>query len=25
VIYTAMTKINNRNFYAIGKCTLAWR
>jgi hypothetical protein len=25
VIYTAMTRINNRNFYAIGKCSLAWR
>ncbi|HSC55510.1 MAG TPA: hypothetical protein VLC98_17910 [Phnomibacter sp.] len=25
VIYTAMTKINNKNFYAIGKCTLAWK
>lgn len=25
VIYTAMTKINNKNFYAIGKCTLAWQ
>jgi hypothetical protein len=25
VIYTAMTKVNNRNFYAVGKCTLAWQ
>ncbi|MEI6949721.1 hypothetical protein V9K67_21215 [Paraflavisolibacter sp. H34] len=25
VVYTAMTKINNRNFYAIGKCSLAWK
>jgi hypothetical protein len=25
VIYTAMMKVNNRNFYAIGKCTLAWK
>lgn len=25
VIYTAMTKINNRNFYAIGKCSLSWQ
>ncbi|MEJ6982199.1 hypothetical protein WG906_17170 [Pedobacter sp. P351] len=25
VIYTAMTKINNKNFYAIGKCSLAWK
>jgi hypothetical protein len=25
VIYTAMTKINNRNFYAIGKCAVAWQ
>lgn len=25
VIYTAMMKVNNRNFYAIGKCTLAWQ
>jgi hypothetical protein len=25
VIYTALTKVNNRNFYAIGKCSLAWR
>jgi len=24
VIYTAMTKINNKNFYAVGKCSLAW-
>lgn len=25
VIYTAMTKVNNRNFYAVGKCTLGWK
>jgi hypothetical protein len=25
VIYTAMTRINDKNFYAIGKCTLAWQ
>lgn len=25
VVYTAMTKINNKNFYAIGKCVLAWK
>lgn len=25
VVYTAMTKINNKNFYAIGKCSLAWK
>lgn len=25
VIYTARTKIGNRNFYAIGKCALAWQ
>lgn len=25
VLYTAMTKINNKPFYAIGKCTLAWK
>ncbi len=25
VIYTAMTKTNNKNFYAIGKCSLAWQ
>ena len=25
VIYTAMTKIGDRNFYAIGKCSLAWQ
>ena len=25
VVYTALTKINNKNFYAIGKCTLAWQ
>lgn len=25
VIYTAMMKVNNTNFYAIGKCTLAWQ
>ncbi|MCU7550648.1 hypothetical protein OCK74_16130 [Chitinophagaceae bacterium LB-8] len=25
VIYTAMTKVNNKNFYAIGKCSLAWQ
>lgn len=25
VIYTAVTKTNNKNFYAIGKCTLAWQ
>jgi hypothetical protein len=25
VIYTATLKNNNRNFYAIGKCTLAWQ
>lgn len=25
VIYTAMTKANNRSFYAIGKCSLAWK
>ncbi|WP_460950826.1 hypothetical protein [Spirosoma daeguense] len=25
VIYTAMTKVNNTNFYAIGKCTLVWQ
>jgi hypothetical protein len=24
VIYTAMTKVNGKNFYAIGKCSLAW-
>lgn len=24
LIYTAMMKIDDRNFYAIGKCTLAW-
>jgi hypothetical protein len=25
VIYTAMTKIKGKNFYAIGKCSLAWQ
>lgn len=25
VIYTAMTKINDKNFYAIGKCSMAWQ
>lgn len=25
VIYTAMTKIKGKNFYAIGMCTLAWQ
>jgi hypothetical protein len=25
VIYTAMTKINGKNFYAVGKCSLAWQ
>lgn len=25
VVYTAMTKVNDRNFYAIGKCSLAWK
>jgi hypothetical protein len=25
VIYTAMTKVNNKSFYAIGKCSLAWQ
>ena len=25
VVYTAAKKIDNRNFYAIGKCTLAWK
>lgn len=25
VIYTARTKINDKNFYAIGKCTLGWQ
>lgn len=25
VVYTAMTKVNNKNFYAIGKCSLAWQ
>ena len=25
VIYTALTKIGEKNFYAIGKCTLAWQ
>lgn len=25
VIYTAMTKVKDTNFYAIGKCTLAWQ
>lgn len=25
VVYTAMTKINNKNFYAVGKCSLAWQ
>ncbi|MBO9618730.1 MAG: hypothetical protein J7539_06790 [Niabella sp.] len=25
VIYTALKKINNKSFYAIGKCTLAWK
>jgi hypothetical protein len=25
VIYTAMTKLPDRNFYAVGKCSLAWR
>lgn len=24
VIYTAIVKINNKNFYAVGKCSLAW-
>ena len=24
VVYTAMMKIHNKNFYAIGKCSLAW-
>lgn len=25
VVYTAMTKIDNKNFYAVGKCTLTWQ
>lgn len=25
VIYTAMMKVNNKNFYALGKCSLAWQ
>jgi len=25
VIYTALTQIGENNFYAIGKCTLAWQ
>lgn len=25
VIYTAIVKINNKNFYAVGKCSLAWK
>jgi hypothetical protein len=25
VIYTARTKIANKNFYAVGKCSLAWQ
>lgn len=25
VIYTAMTKTDGKNFYAIGKCSLAWK
>lgn len=24
VIYTAMTKVNTRNFYAVGQCSLSW-
>ena len=25
VIYTALTKVNGTNFYAVGKCSLAWK
>ncbi|WP_114790826.1 hypothetical protein U0035_20635 [Niabella yanshanensis] len=25
VVYTAMMKVNGRNFYAIGKCSVAWK
>ena len=25
VIYTAIMKVNNRNFYPLGKCTLGWK
>jgi hypothetical protein len=25
VIYTARTKVNDKNFYAIGKCSLGWK
>jgi hypothetical protein len=25
VVYTALTKVNDRNFYAVGKCSLAWK
>jgi hypothetical protein len=25
VVYTAALKMDNRNFYAIGKCVLEWR
>ena len=25
VVYTAMTKVKGKNFYAIGKCSLAWK
>ena len=25
VVYTATMKVNDRNFYAIGKCSLAWK
>ena len=25
VVYTAMTKVNGKNFYAIGKCSIAWK
>lgn len=25
VVYTAMGKFNNKNFYAVGKCSVAWK
>lgn len=25
IIYTAMTKANGKNFYAVGKCSVAWK
>jgi len=25
VVYTAMMKVNGKNFYAVGKCSLAWK